>query len=50
MSPAQKLRIANDMMISARKLKAAWLRQNHPDWTEEQIKQAVKEAFMNART
>lgn len=34
----------------APRLKAAWLRRQHPDWTEEEVQQAVKEAFMNAPT
>ena len=50
MSPQQKLQAALNLYYSARKLKAAWLRQNHPEWSEEQIEQAVTEVFANART
>lgn len=50
MSPADKLRAATQLYWSARRLKAAWLRQQHPDWTEEQVQLKVTEIFRNART
>ena len=50
MSPQQKLEASLNLYHSARKLKAAWLRQTHTDWSEEQIEQAVMEAFTNARS
>lgn len=50
MSPEQKLKAAMRLYWSARRLKAAWFRQQHPDWTEQQVQQAAKEAFANART
>ncbi len=50
MTGAQKLRTAFQMYWSARRLKAARLRQQHPDWTEEQVQQRVKEIFMYAVT
>ncbi len=50
MTGAQKLRTAFGLYWSARKLKAARLRQMHPDWTEEQVQQHVKEIFMHAVT
>lgn len=46
MSPAQKLEISMQMYRSARRLKAAWIRQQNPDWTEQQIAAAVSEAFL----
>ena len=46
MTGAQKLRTAFQMYWSARRLKAARLRQQHPDWTEEEVQQRVKEIFM----
>jgi hypothetical protein len=48
MSPQQKLEASLNLYYSARKLKAAWLRQTHTEWSEEQIEQAVTEAFTNA--
>jgi len=46
MSPAQKLKISMQMYWSARRLKAAWIQQQHPDWTEQQIEAAVSDAFL----
>jgi hypothetical protein len=42
MSPAQKLRAAERLYHSARQLKAAALRAEHPDWSSEAIRQAVR--------
>jgi hypothetical protein len=50
MSPAQKLRAAERLYYSARELKAAALRAEHPDWTEEAIRQAVREIFLYSRS
>ena len=50
MTGAQKLRAAAHLYWTARKIKAAGLRAQHPDWTEEQIQQKVKEIFMHAVT
>jgi hypothetical protein len=45
MSPAQKLRAAERLYHSARQLKAAALRAQHPDWTDE----AIRQIFLYAR-
>lgn len=50
MSPAQKLRAAERLYWSARQLKAAALRAQHPDWTEEAIQRAVRQIFLYARS
>ena len=50
MSLEQKFAAAMNLNCSARKLKAAWIRQLHPDWPDEQVAQAVREAFANARS
>lgn len=50
MTPEQKLRAAERLYWTARALKAAWLRQQHPDWSEEEIQRKVREIFLNART
>ena len=50
MSPAQKLRAAERLYYSARQLKAAALRAEHPDWTDEAIRQAVRQIFLHARS
>lgn len=50
MTGAEKLRTAFDLYWSARKLKAARLREQHPEWTEHQVQMRVKEVFMHAVT
>ena len=50
MTPADKLKAAMRLYWSARRLKAAAIRQQHPDWNEQQVLNAVTEAFVNART
>jgi hypothetical protein len=50
MSPAQKLRAAERLYLSARQLKAAALRAEHPDWTDEAIHEAVRQIFLYARS
>jgi hypothetical protein len=50
MTGQQKLRTAFALYWSARKLKAAALREQHPDWNEEQVQQKVKEIFLHAVT
>ena len=50
MTPEQKLKAAMRLYWSARRLKAAWLRRQNPDWTEEQVQEKVTEIFKNART
>lgn len=48
LSGAQKIRTAFALYWDARRLKAARLREQHPDWSEDEIEQRVKEIFMNA--
>ena len=50
MTGAQKLRTAFGLYWSARKVKAVRLRQQHPDWTEGQVQQRVREIFLHAVT
>jgi len=50
MNPAQKLQISMQMYWSAWRLKASWIQQQHPDWTQQQVDDAVREAFMYARS
>ena len=49
MTPIERLRIAERLYWSARRLKAAHLRALHPDWPAERVDNAVKEAFMYVR-
>jgi hypothetical protein len=46
MTPEQKLRIAIQLYSSARQLKMAVLRHAHPDWTEKELKEKVREFFL----
>ena len=50
LSGAQKLKTAFALYWEARKIKAARLRQQHPDWSEQEIQQRVKEIFMHMVT
>jgi len=50
MSPGKKLEVAMQLYYSARELKAAGVRADHPDWDEKQVQQAVREAFLYARS
>lgn len=50
MTPEQRLQAASRLYHSARELKAAALRARHPDWSEEEIQRAVREAFLYARS
>lgn len=50
MSPAQKLRAAERLYHSAWQLKAAALRAEHPDWTDEAIRRVVRMIFLYARS
>ena len=49
MTPAQRWAAAQRLYWSARRLKAAHLRALHPEWSEDQVQHAVKEAFMYVR-
>jgi hypothetical protein len=49
-SGQQKWRTAFGLYWEARKLKAAALRLQHPDWSEDQVQQKVKEIFLHATT
>jgi Rv0078B-related antitoxin len=46
----KKLRLAEQLYWSARKMKAAGLRAQHPEWTEEQVSEQVRQIFLHART
>ena len=50
MTPAQKLGVSLKLYHSAKALKAAFLKKQHPEWSEEEIKKKVNEIFLYART
>jgi hypothetical protein len=46
MTPEQKLHAAMRIYWSARAIKAAALRAEHPEWSDEQLARAVRDAFL----
>jgi len=50
MSAEKKLELSLRLYYSARRLKAAHLRNLHPDWSEEKIQEEVRRIFLYART
>ena len=50
MSAGKKLDIATCLYWSARDLKTAAFRSQHPEWSEEQLRVAVYENFLYARS
>jgi hypothetical protein len=46
----QKLRTASLLYWSASKIKAARLREPHPNWTKEQVQEKVRSLFLHAVT
>lgn len=48
MPPARKLELAAEFNRAARELKAAALRSQHPDWSDEQVRRKVRESFLYA--
>jgi len=50
MTPEQKLKIALQLYFSAPQLKTAALRNTHPDWTEKELQEKVREFFLYGRT
>jgi hypothetical protein len=45
-----RLKLAEQMFWSARKLKAAGVRGQHPDWPEEMVIAEVNRIFLHARS
>ena len=50
MSGQERRRMAERLFWSARKLKAAGLRAQHPDWPESRVEAEVTCIFLNARS
>jgi hypothetical protein len=46
----RRLRLAERLYWSARKLKKAGFRAQHPDWPEERLNTEVRRIFLDART
>ena len=50
MSAEQKLKLGLRLYYSARRLKAAALHHQHPEWSEKEIEEKVREIFLYGRT
>ena len=50
MSPEQRWRAAHRLYWTVRRHKSAFLRSQHPDWSEERLKHEVRQIFLNARS
>ena len=50
MTPEKKLQLALDLYYSAKELKFAGLKRQHPEWSMEKINQKVREIFLYAKT
>lgn len=50
MSGPRRLRLAEQLYWSARKMKTAGVRSQHPGWSPERVSEEVLEFFRNART
>lgn len=46
MTPGRRLEIAQSMYNTAWEFKAAWLRSQHPDWSEEEVQQTTRRIFV----
>lgn len=50
MTPGERLQAFTLLYRSARNIKASALRAFHPDWTEQQVQAALREAFLYGRS
>jgi hypothetical protein len=50
MTGARRLKLAEQLYWMARKIKAAGLRSQHPDWPEQRVQDEVRRIFTDART
>jgi len=46
----QRLRLAEGLYWSARRMKIAGLRAQHPDWSDDRLQSEVRRIFLHART
>jgi hypothetical protein len=50
MSGERRLQLAEQLYWSARKMKAAGLRAQHPDWPESQVNSEVRRLFLHGQS
>lgn len=48
MTMEQRWRVAQNLYATAREWKACALRAQHPDWRDEEIREAVRRSFLHA--
>jgi hypothetical protein len=48
MSPARKLELTQELINTARALKAAGFRMAHPDWNEDTVQKAVSKVWLHS--
>ena len=49
MTPAQRWEVASDLYWSARRWKTAFVRTEHPEWTDAEVEDYVRRAFLYGR-
>ncbi len=49
MTPGERWGAARDLYWSMRRLKEAFIRQQHPEWSDDRVAAAVREAFSHVR-
>ena len=50
LTPERRLALAEGLYWTALEMKAAWLREQHPDWPADQVAREATRIFSNART
>lgn len=50
MTPEQRWNAARQLYWTVRRHKTAYLRSLHPEWSEEQLQQEVRDIFLRARS
>ena len=50
MTPGRRLEVAEQLYWMARRMKWAWIRSLHLDWTDAQVENEVTRIFSNARS
>ena len=50
MSPAERWRVAHRLYWTMRRHKTAFLRVQHPDWSEQRVDEQVRRIFLHAGT
>lgn len=50
MTPGRRLELAEQMYWSARRMKGAWLRTLHPEWSDAEVQSEVTRIFSHARS